>query len=377
MPAREGDVSALVSVVIPAFNASRTLDRTIRSVVMQTHRNLEIIVVDDGSSDDTADIARRWASKDPRVHLIRKTNGGVASARNHGIRASRGEFVGPIDADDLWAPTRVAEHLSALQTSGPRTALVYSPARLIDRNDIVFASSTNYGIAGQVFFRHLVTNLVGNGSGILVRKAVAEEFGGYAEWLRERGAEGCEDILLQLLISTRYHFAVVPRYLIGYRWSDSNMSAGVAQMLQSRIYALEYLASRCTGLLPSAAIRLAIFRTRRNLARERDREIAAPYVADALTPLLDLPRANWGARRSRSAHLVPFGRPPAKPERWQGRTFLECSPESTPQPAETSRRNAALLAHGWLDQVFGSPEGYACFSENSPRLPQIADTLES
>ena len=84
----------LVSVVIPAYNASQTLHETLLSVSAQTYRDLEIIVVDDGSVDQTALIARSYSEVDSRVRLVQKPNGGVASARNAGIQASSAEFCG-------------------------------------------------------------------------------------------------------------------------------------------------------------------------------------------------------------------------------------------------------------------------------------------
>src|SRR5260221_13860612 len=89
----------LVSVIIPAYNAQATLDETLNSVRSQTHRNLEIVVVDDGSTDDTAIVAQRHSAVDSRVHIIRQDNAGVAAARNAGIAATSGRYVAPIDAD--------------------------------------------------------------------------------------------------------------------------------------------------------------------------------------------------------------------------------------------------------------------------------------
>src|SRR5262245_57856494 len=101
------DRRPVVSVVVPAFNAGATLDQTLRSVRAQTYTHLEVIVVDDGSKDATAEIALAHAKSDARIRLVRQANGGVASARNAGIREARAALVAPIDADDLWAPTKI------------------------------------------------------------------------------------------------------------------------------------------------------------------------------------------------------------------------------------------------------------------------------
>src|SRR6266481_2960226 len=96
----------LTSVVIPAYNAELFLERTLRSALRQTHSNLEVIVVDDGSTDKTRVIAEAAAAIDDRVRIISVPNGGVAKSRNIGIAEANGEFVAFLDADDLWHPAK-------------------------------------------------------------------------------------------------------------------------------------------------------------------------------------------------------------------------------------------------------------------------------
>jgi glycosyltransferase involved in cell wall biosynthesis len=237
--------SPLVSIVIPAFNASNTLHQTLLSVSAQTYRNLEIIVVDDGSVDHTALIAQAYSQMDPRVRLIQKSNGGVASARNAGTRASAAEFVAFIDADDLWHPTKIAKQMALLTASGNDMALVYSPFRLIDTSGMVLSSSRNHRVDGWVVNRHFYINFIGNGSSILIRKHVLEELGGYSSALLEAGAQGCEDFLLQLRIALHYQFGTVPEYLVGYRLSPGNMSADPERMLRSSLLALTMVLAEC------------------------------------------------------------------------------------------------------------------------------------
>jgi glycosyltransferase involved in cell wall biosynthesis len=235
----------LVTVVIPAFNASETLQQTLLSVAAQTYGNLEIIVVDDGSVDDTAVIARSFGQSDPRVQLIQKPNGGVASARNAGTKASTAEFVAFIDADDLWHPTKIAKQMALLTADGGDMALVYTPFRRIDVSGKVLGSSRNHRVDGWVVNRHFYVNFVGNGSSILVRKHVLEEIGGYSSTLLEANAQGCEDLLLQLRIALRYRFGTVPEYLVGYRLSPNNMSSNQERMLRSSLIALTMVLAEC------------------------------------------------------------------------------------------------------------------------------------
>jgi len=276
------DGSPLVSVVVPAFNAARTISETLRSISQQTYAALEIVVVDDGSIDETAGVARRYGEADPRVRVVTKSNGGVASARNAGIDCTKGAFVAFIDADDLWHPTKIAKQLRVLLAGGPDMALVYAPFRLIDADGRVLASPHKYGINGWVIHRHFYSNLVGNGSALLVRRAVLEEFGGFDSWLLQQGAEGCEDLLLQLRIATRYRFGEVSEYLVGYRRLPDNMSSNTDQMIRSGILAVNKALSECRhipGLSADAMLRRYAWQRLRAQVRAGElRESLGPFV---------------------------------------------------------------------------------------------------
>jgi hypothetical protein len=257
----------LVSVIVPAYNAAATIERTLNSIIQQTYTNIEVLVVDDGSSDDTCAIVLRFAGADPRIRLIRKANGGVASARNAAIELARGEFVAPIDADDLWHPTRVTRHVAALLCAPSNVGLVYSPFRRIDDHDRVFRSSHTFRVSGWVLFRHLYVNLVGNGSGITVRKRVIADVGAYQSWLRQVGAEGCEDFLLQLTIAMKYRFIVVPDFLVGYRDMSTRMSSDTIRMIRSQLLVVDAVATHCTEL-PMTPFRLVRLKHRATLLTE-------------------------------------------------------------------------------------------------------------
>ncbi len=224
----------LVTVVIPAFNAAETIDETLRSVRSQTHRRLEIFVVDDGSADGTAEIVRRHCAADPRIRLIQQANCGVAAARNRGIAEATGELVAPIDADDLWHPEKLAKQLASLRRGGEAVALVYTWAANIDDDSRVLAADPGPPYDGIVFEHFFVGNFVGNGSSVLMRRAAVVEAGFYDPTLRARSAQGLEDYQLYFRIATRHRFSVVREHLTGYRRTTNSMSADVLQMLRSR-----------------------------------------------------------------------------------------------------------------------------------------------
>ena len=103
---------ATVSVVMPAYNVAAYLGEAVKSVQAQTVADWELLIVDDGSTDATQEIARRLADSDPRIKVLQKPNGGISSARNMALRASTGEFIAILDSDDVWEPTFLAEQLA-------------------------------------------------------------------------------------------------------------------------------------------------------------------------------------------------------------------------------------------------------------------------
>jgi glycosyltransferase involved in cell wall biosynthesis len=225
--------SALVSVVIPAYNAEDTIDETLDSVRAQTHRNLEIIVVDDGSRDRTATRAEAHAAVDERVRVLRQPNAGVAAARNTGIAAARAELVAPVDADDLWHPCKTERQLSAMAQGGEQVGLVYCWSAVVDRTGAIIFDREKPRHQGNVIPALFAGNWVGNGSCALMRKDALLEAGGFDPSLRDRRAQGCEDWKLYLGIARRHRFALVPDHLVGYRRLAGAMSDDVAQMLRS------------------------------------------------------------------------------------------------------------------------------------------------
>lgn len=220
----------LVSIVIPAYNAAETLVETLASAAAQTHRKIEIIVVDDGSTDATATIAASFCERDPRARLVRQENRGVCAARNKGIAESEGEFVAPLDADDIWHPEKITRQVAA---AGSQAGFVYSWSRDIDMADNVWRDGPRPQHEGSIFLRMLRENFVGNGSALLVRRSAALAVGGYDETMRGNCGEGAEDILFQLKLAEQFPAAVAPGYLIGYRRRASSQSVNLDAMYRS------------------------------------------------------------------------------------------------------------------------------------------------
>jgi len=121
-----------VSIVIPAYNCAPYLAATLQSVTQQTERDLDIVVVDDGSTDATLAIARGIAATDLRIHVYTQANKGTAAAaRNHGLRMARGEFIAFLDSDDLYHPEKIAHELAAFARC-PELDVVFSDVIFFD-----------------------------------------------------------------------------------------------------------------------------------------------------------------------------------------------------------------------------------------------------
>jgi len=125
-PSEETGVPA-VTIIMPAHNTEVYIGEAIDSALNQTWSNFELIVVDDGSSDATAEVAARRVARDPRVRLMRRVQGGPSAARNSGLGAARGRLFALLDSDDLWAPTYLQEQISILDSS-PDVAIVTANA---------------------------------------------------------------------------------------------------------------------------------------------------------------------------------------------------------------------------------------------------------
>ena len=233
-PAHRKTTTPLVSVIIPAYNAEAFIGTTLVSVVLQTYECIEVIVVDDGSVDCTADIVRQFMVHDPRVRLLLQANAGVAAARNYAIQMAQGSLIAPIDADDLWERTKIERQVACFLAADDGLALVYTWSHSIDEEGRIMRWKRNRPKEeGRVFHQLIEANLLGNGSTPLMRKDRLLEAGGYDPELRAQNAEGCEDWKLYLSLAERYDFAVVRECLVGYRQTPGMMSRNLWAMKRS------------------------------------------------------------------------------------------------------------------------------------------------
>jgi glycosyltransferase involved in cell wall biosynthesis len=251
----------LVAVVIPAYNAASTLDAALHSARGQSYNPLEIIVVNDGSTDETARIVAAHERKDPRVRMISQNQQGVAAARNRGVWECNADFVAMLDADDLWHPEKIKRAMQALMDAGESCGLVYTFSDVIDENDLVMRQEAfpQRPYQGFVLPDLLLNNFIGNGSSPILRKSVVMQVGGYDPNLRAQRAEGCEDLKLYLAVAETHSFAAVPLALTGYRITSTSMSSNIMRMIRSHQLVTEPYRARYPDQVRLGRVYLAIY----------------------------------------------------------------------------------------------------------------------
>jgi len=254
-----------VSVVIPAYFAEHTVARTLDSILSQTVVPEEIIVVDDGSRDGTADVVRGYA---PQVTLVQQPNGGPASARNHGIRVASGDWIALLDADDVWLPEKMERQLPHLQ---PDVALVHTHTR----GDL---HKTDQELTFDVLWKH---NHIGT-STVVVNKALLQQVGGFCE---DRPLIGIEDYNTWLkLARTGKRIVTVAEELTLYTPAENSLSQQIPKVIQAELYNVDLIARRFD--LPAEMVRLKRAALYAEYARAlfwlRDLPLARKYYAALL-----------------------------------------------------------------------------------------------
>ena len=207
-----------VSVVIPSYNSARYVVTAVESVLAQTFRDYEILVVDDGSTDDTKEVLSKYGDS---IRYLYKPNGGVSSARNYGIEKATGKYVALLDADDVWMPEKLAKQIAVLEAD-ENIGLCYASTEKVDENlqaVIGYIEANSY----EDYCEALLLNLnivAGSCSSAIVRRDVTQQTNGFdAEF------STCADWEYWLRLSLLTKFAPVADYLVKYRVVAGSMSS--------------------------------------------------------------------------------------------------------------------------------------------------------
>lgn len=221
-----------ISVIIPLYNKEREIGDTVRSVLAQTCPPLEIVIVDDGSTDRSAEIVREIGS--PLVHLIHQPNAGECAARNRAIEESRGEYIALLDADDQWEPGFLKE-ISAMIDEFPGCG-VYCTAFNIVSHEGVFSAKTpaKRGIV-ENFFRDSAHQYIAIPSASCIPRRVFDTVGGFPDGMKIAG-----DLYMWIKIARRFPVCFSPQRLTNYSKVASNRSASTYTP-EKTVYSFEEL----------------------------------------------------------------------------------------------------------------------------------------
>ena len=190
--------AGLVTVVLPAYNVGPYVAEAVQSVLEQTYEMLELIVVDDGSTDDT--VEQLQAIHDDRLRVIRQSNAGSSAARNTGIVAGRGEWIAFIDGDDVWLPQKLERHVAYLRAR-PDADLTFAWSRVVDERGRD-TGRTSVHAAGVVSFERLFAqNVIGNGSAVVLRRSALDAGGAFRRSATRRG--GARRLVARSVVATR------------------------------------------------------------------------------------------------------------------------------------------------------------------------------
>ena len=199
---------------MPAYNADKFLEKTIESVIDQTYKNWELIIIDDGSTDKTSSLAQKFCGRDNRIKYFYQIKGNQGNARNLGISFSEGNYIAFLDADDLWTKDKLAQQISYL-TSHPKIDLIFSQGFFLDGKK-TFKYNTEIKTIWEL--KHLDNFINENKipiSSVVVKKKAIEKVGGFPTSLNTQFGE---DYLLWLkLLASGFSFASIEQRLFYYR----------------------------------------------------------------------------------------------------------------------------------------------------------------
>lgn len=227
-------IQPLVSIITPIYNGEKYLAKTIDSVLAQSYENFELIIINDGSTDQSKAVVKHYL-KDPRIHYFEQKNAGVANARNAGIKIAKGDFIALIDQDDIWL-THKLQHQVDYLLNHPDCALVHSQIQFIDATDEILPTPDwnwvveTSGHSLEALFLH---NRIATFTA-LIRKSALEDVGIFRETFAPS-----DDWDLWLRIARKYELGFIPDICGYYRLHENNESKNLQRMQLAEVSVIE------------------------------------------------------------------------------------------------------------------------------------------
>jgi len=274
---------ATVSVVMPTFNRARFIPSAVASALAQTYADLELIIVDDGSTDDTARVLEPFF-EDGRVRYFYQSNQGQSVARNYALAQSSGEFIAFLDSDDLWCPDKLEKQLRAFDAN-PGVDIVHGDEVLINEQGEVISRKNMRRYSGRITRQLLADNSVSITTA-LVKRRCFEEMGGFDTLVGV-----ADDYDLWLRFSARYRFHYEPGIVASYRVMEAQISSDKRRRLAANEMIIRNFLKQYADELPRKDRRWGVSRFYCRSARyfasvgEREKAVRALFLAFRNSPM--------------------------------------------------------------------------------------------
>ena len=287
-------IEPLVSVIIPAYNASEWIAETVESVLKQEYQNFEIIVVDDGSTDNTEKIVTSFG---PKINYYYKKNGGQSSARNFGIKNAKGKYIAFLDSDDLWFKQKLRLQVDLLEKNNFKWAYTDGIAFDNSTNEILFRfNNKSKQYEGDILIKIFQSCFIPMPT-VIVNKEVFLEIGYFNENHNFRNREDWE---MWIRIAEVYPIALIPEILVKYRVHKKSVSGteSLIERMNGNILVIEQAASREPKRLrkyKNNILSKLYFSNGRTLALEGNSTYAKKLLSKSikLTPFWILSYLSW------------------------------------------------------------------------------------
>jgi len=281
----------LVSIIMPVYNVEAYVADAVDSVLKQTMPDFELLIIDDESPDHSIDICQSY--DDPRIRIIHQKNLGLAGARNTGINLAKSQYIAFLDADDYWAPEKLAQHLDHLHAN-PHVGVSFCPSHFVDIYGKKLGIKQSPKLKNISLEDIFCRNPIGNGSAPVIRKAVFDDIHFYQhshdelrKWYFDESFNQSEDIdcWLRIATETNWKFEGIPTALTYYRISNTSLSANVVNQFDSWRRAREHLQSNAPDTVLRWGSLAEAYQLRylsRRAIHSRDSDMALKLISLAL-----------------------------------------------------------------------------------------------
>lgn len=246
------DQSKLVSVIIPCYNAENYIAETVNSVLTQTYKNLELIIVNDGSKDGSLEVIKKF-NHDKRLIIVDQENQGVNHARNNGYAVAKGDYMCFLDADDVWVPEKRLQIHVDYMNAHPDVGLVHNDIQMVDQNSVP-TGQIDKGKEGWLLDDLLLWDscCIPTPSATTLRRGVIEKAGEFDPLYAN-----ASDQEFYFRVAKHFKIGRIPQFLTNYRMHDNNMRANMKRMEFDHVHA--YRKSDEGGLFKSTLFKFRCF----------------------------------------------------------------------------------------------------------------------